>query len=66
MTLAAAEAAKVCLEKVHQLRPKDPLIEAYYGSALALTGEYSSNSAEMFQKCSPGSGIGKQRPAQAA
>jgi len=46
---AAAEAARVCLEKVHQLRPKDPFIEAYYGSALALSGRYSSTSAEMFQ-----------------
>lgn len=51
---AAAEAAKVCLEKVHQLRPEEPWIEAYYGSALALTGRYSSDSTEMFQSAVQG------------
>ena len=51
---AAAQAAKVCLEKVHQLRPKDPVIEAYYGSALALTGKYSPNSTDMFQSAVQG------------
>ena len=30
------------------------MIEAYYGSALALTGKYSSNSAEMFQSAVQG------------
>ncbi len=51
---AAAAAAKVCLEKVHQLRPEDPAVEAYYGSALALTGRYSSNSSDMFQNAVQG------------
>ena len=44
----AAEAARACLEKAHQLNPKDPLIEAYYGSAVALTGRCSRNSSTMF------------------
>lgn len=44
----AAEAALIYLEKAHQLNPKDPLIEAYYGSAVALTGRYSRSSSTMF------------------
>ena len=44
----AAEEARACLEKAHRLDAKDPLIEAYYGSAVALTGRYARNSSTMF------------------
>ena len=45
---AAAHKAREYLQKAHELAPRNSLVEAYYGSAVALTARYSRNSSTMF------------------
>ena len=45
---AAAHQAKDYLQRAHELAPRNSLVEAYYGSAVALTARYSRDSSTMF------------------
>lgn len=45
---AAAHKAREYLERAHELAPRDALVEAYCGSAVALTGRYSKDASTMF------------------
>lgn len=44
----AAVKAKEVLQKVYDQAQKNPLVEAYYGSSIALVGKYSTDSQTMF------------------
>ncbi len=50
----AAKLANEFLAAAYALAPQDPLVQAYYGSSVALVGRYSPNPSEMFSKAVEG------------
>lgn len=50
----AARQAHQLLSRAYELSPQDALLQACYGSSVALLGKYSSNPSEMFSKAVEG------------
>ncbi|MDI6870493.1 MAG: tetratricopeptide repeat protein [Bacillota bacterium] len=50
----AAEQAHQLVSQAYELSPQDALLQACYGSSVALLGKYSSNPSEMFSKAVEG------------
>lgn len=50
----AAKLANQLLSRAHQLDPQDPLVQAWYGSSVALLGRYATDPSEMFAKAVEG------------